>query len=112
MNVVQSYDRGGSGVAKPDVLGLPDKYAVLFSNTFDVWNAHLARNRVRDRYYDGKNALKDLGISIPPSLTNIETVVGWPQKAVDSLAVRSRFDGYGGSDALNDLVEQNNFFSS
>ena len=112
MNVVQSYDRGGSGVAKPDVLGLPDKYAALFSNTFDVWNAHLARNRVRDRYYDGKNALKDLGISIPPSLTNIETVVGWPQKAVDSLAVRSRFDGYGGSDALNDLIEQNNFFSS
>lgn len=112
MNIAQTYDRGGSGVAKPDVLGLPSKYAVLFSDTFDVWNAHLARNRIRERYYDGKNALKDLGIAIPPSLTNIETVVGWPQKAVDALSVRSRFDGYSGSDDLNDLIDQNNFFSS
>lgn len=72
----------------------PAKYRYMLADLFGLWSSKLARNRLRMRYYNGKNTLKDLGISIPPALHNIETVVGWPQKAVDMLAVRSRFDGF------------------
>ena len=54
-----------------------------------------------------ENVLKDLGISIPPSLRNIETVVGWPKKAVSAMASRSRFDGFTvGDEALASQIDQ------
>lgn len=71
----------------------PD-YIALIDHLLDVWERHLPRNQLRRRYYDGENVLKDLGIAIPPPLQNVETVVGWPKKAVTSMASRSRFDGF------------------
>jgi hypothetical protein len=59
-----------------------------------AWDIKRNRNMLRLNYYDGKVSLKDLNISIPPRLRSIETVCGWPAKAVDTLAARSRFDGY------------------
>ena len=73
---------------------MPPEYAAMIDDCLELWAAKLSRNRLRMRYYNGKNVLKDFGISIPPSLLNVETVVGWPQKAVDSMAVRCRFDGF------------------
>lgn len=52
------------------------------------------RHRIRKRYYDSKNALKDLGIAIPPNLRNLDAVLGWPAKAVDKLAERTHLDGF------------------
>lgn len=63
-----------------------------------VWADRLPGNLLRRRYYEGRNVLKDLGISIPPSLRDVETVVGWPKKAVTAMASRSRFDGFSVSD--------------
>ena len=74
--------------------GLPEEYAYMMHDLVTLWSRKLTRNQLRMRYYRGKNILKDLGISVPPPLRNVETVVGWPQKAVDMLAVRSRFDGF------------------
>lgn len=74
--------------------GLDDMYQAMIYDLLALWSSKLARNQLKYRYYNGKNALKDFGISIPPQLLNIETVVGWPQKAVDAMAVRSRFDGF------------------
>ena len=71
----------------------PD-HAAMISDLLGLWEAKLARNQLKMRYYRGRNVLKDFGISIPPQLLNVETVVGWPQKAVDMMAVRSRFDGF------------------
>lgn len=82
-------DRGVS--MPPD---MPDKWAWEIEDLFDVWAGHLMRNMERFAYYDGKNRLKDFGISTPPELLNVQTVVGWPNKAVMSLAERSRFDGF------------------
>ena len=91
--------------------GLADEYQAMIYDLLALWENKLARNQLRYRYYNGKNKLKDFGISIPPQLLNIETVVGWPQKAVDALAVRSRFDGFTASDAdtqamLNKIAER------
>ena len=66
----------------------------LIERLLTIWESHLSKNQLRRRYYDGENHLKDLGISIPPALRFVETVVGWPKKAVTSMAARSRFDGF------------------
>ncbi|MFF5793688.1 phage portal protein [Paeniglutamicibacter sp. NPDC012692] len=52
------------------------------------------RHRMRRHYYDGTNALKDLGISTPPSLRNLDVALGWPAKAVDSLSKRVNLEGF------------------
>lgn len=51
------------------------------------------RNRLRSKYYDGRNALHDIGYSLPPVAKDIHIVVGWPAKAVEGLANRVRLDG-------------------
>ena len=87
----------------------PQEWREMLYDLLELWGAKLGRNMLKMRYYNGKNVLKDFGISIPPTLLNVETVVGWPQKAVDAMAVRSRFDGYTATDSdvqslLNRLV--------
>lgn len=72
----------------------PAEYCAMLHDLLTLWACKLGRNQLKMRYYNGKNVLKDFGISIPPKLLNVETVVGWPQKAVDMMAVRSRFDGF------------------
>jgi hypothetical protein len=52
-----------------------------------------SRNRVRSKYYDGRNELKDIGYSLPPIAKDIDIVVGWPEKAVEALANRVVLDG-------------------
>ncbi len=66
----------------------------LLRTLLDKWATKVRRNQLRMTYYDGKNRLRDLGISIPPQLRSVETVVGWPAKAVDALAHRIVFDGF------------------
>lgn len=78
---------------------MPGAYKDMLDDCLSLWAGKLSRNMLKYRYYNGKNVLKDFGISIPPSLLNVETVVGWPQKAVDSMAVRCRFDGFKSQDA-------------
>lgn len=93
--------------------GLPQRETQILNDLLLVWSKKLSRNQKRVQYYLAKNKLRDLGISIPPSLTDVETVVGWPAKAVDALAVRSRFDGFttdSGEDAdLQEVLEANRF---
>jgi hypothetical protein len=105
--------------ATPDTSGLtipglsPADQDVL-TGLFLRLSSTMSRNLLRRQYYDHKNTLKDLGISIPPQLKSVETVVGWPAKAVDVLARRVHLEGFylSGSSALedsgfNDLVEEN-----
>lgn len=80
-------------------------------------DAKAGRNRLRAQYYDGKYPLKDLGISTPPTLRRMNTVLGWPAKAVDVLNRRCVLDGFslptGDVDAwgIPDLLVANNFDS-
>lgn len=91
--------------------GLSDTERDCVEELLAVWNDKLERNRIKRRYYEQKNTLHDLGISIPPILTNLNEVVGWPAKAVDVLAVRSVFDGFSFDDGedhgLADVVHRN-----
>lgn len=57
-------------------------------------NQHEGRNRLRSAYYDGRNAVRDLAISMPPNLRRIALVLGWSAKAVDILNRRCNLEGF------------------
>lgn len=50
-----------------------------------------SRVRMRYKYYEMKYRVKDMGISTPPHLHNMNVVMGWCSKAVDVLADRLVF---------------------
>lgn len=54
-------------------------------------NRKESRVRMRYNYYEMKNRIKDFGISTPPELRNLQSVLGWCGKAVDNLADRIVF---------------------
>lgn len=63
------------------------------------------RIRLRYNWYDMKASAMDLGISTPPNLVALNTVVGWNKKAVDCLAERLQFREF-----ANDIYEMNGIF--
>ncbi|MGI5493829.1 phage portal protein [Microtetraspora malaysiensis] len=80
------FDAGVPGLAAGD--------QELLTKLWRQLAAKWPRHQIRQRYYDRKYVLKDLGIAIPPSLRNLDTVLGWPAKAVDVLARRLNLDGF------------------
>lgn len=83
--------------------GIPEEWRDIVADLLGLWASKVSRNRLKMRYYNGRNVLKDFGISVPPQLRTVETVVGWPKKAVDSMAVRCRYDGF---TATNSAVQR------
>ena len=82
----------------------------------DKLQAKRESNRTNQDYYDQKVLIKDLGISLPPQFRKMESVLGWPAKAVDVLADRIQLQGFqipGSDDAfgLNGVALENDFFN-
>lgn len=65
-----------------------------------VWSGKLRMNCRRKRYYDAHNEIRDLDISIPPQLRDVDSVVGWPAKAVDALSARHVLTGFECADSV------------
>ncbi len=74
---------------------------------------HHYANEVKAKYFNGHNRLKDLKISIPPTLVHVGAVVGWPGTSVQVLEERLDFEGFIGADelAVNDFYRQNDLDS-
>lgn len=90
-------------------MGMADDDRGVLLGLIEKLNYKRIRNELRRRYYEGHNTLKDLGISIPPSLKTVEVVVGWPAKAVDSMSRRTILEGFTsstGGGELDALVAQ------
>ena len=85
-----------------------DELGLIFSLVKKLKN-HQGGNSLKENYYEGKNRLKDLNISIPPSLKMVDAVVGWPGTAVDVLEERLDFEGFIGADnlGLNEIYRAN-----
>ncbi|HEY9369745.1 phage portal protein [Streptomyces sp.] len=60
---------------------------------------------LRDCYYNGEQLIRDLGISIPPQLKGLHTVIGWPQIGVDALEQRLDIETWRYKDAPDDSGE-------
>jgi hypothetical protein len=69
---------------------------------------------LRDAYYNGNQLIRDLGISVPPQLRGLHTVVGWPATVVDTLDERLDVEGFRyassaqGDDELWNIWQSNN----
>lgn len=73
---------------------------VIIEHLTKKLNRYNAKNVIAQQYYEGKNKLKDLRISLPPQLTAVDSIVGWAGTAVDVLEERLDLEGYIGGDAL------------
>lgn len=61
---------------------------------------HDHRNEILEKYYEGKQRIKDFNISIPPQLRLVESVVGWAGTAVQVMEERLDFEGFIAPDTL------------
>lgn len=99
---------------KYQIEGLNEELSLELQTLLEVLETKTERNRLKVQYYDMKNRLRDMGVSIPPQLTRFQSVVGWAKKAVDALANRSIFEGFIHEDEEADsqiraILEQNRF---
>lgn len=77
------------------VEGILDEDIPTIRALIKVWRDRFPGNIIKSGYYFAKYHIKDFGISIPPRiLTQVHACVGWPAKAVRSLADLTVFDGY------------------
>lgn len=82
----------------------------------NVLRADMLRDRwalqLRDAYFNGEQLVRDLGISIPPQLKGLHTVIGWPRVGVESLEERLDLEAFRWADGadssdLSEIVEAN-----
>ena len=91
-------------MAVPQVDGMGAADQDILAGLVRQLNAKQSRNRLRSKYADGKQGLVDLGISLPPSMKEVEAVVGWPMKAVNSLSRRNILQGFTCTDSTPDDI--------
>lgn len=67
------------------------------------------RAKTRYEFYEMKNVIPDFGISTPPKLKSMQSVLGWCGKAVDSLADRLQFRTFENDDFdMGEIYQLNN----
>lgn len=76
------------------LVGLSEDEADIFMGLHRKMNDDKPVLQLRDAYYNGEQAMTDLGISIPPELRGLHTVMGWPRLAVDALHERMDVEGF------------------
>ncbi|MFE5958879.1 phage portal protein [Streptomyces rubiginosohelvolus] len=85
----------------------------------NVLRADMMRDRwelkLRDAYFNGEQLVRDLGISIPPQLKGLHTVIGWPRVGVESLEERLDLEAFRWADGrdsseLSEIAEANDLF--
>src|SRR5690606_5531068 len=79
--------------------------ARLVGQLLDRLGQHRGKNKIREAYYDGKQRVRELGISIPPKLRSIDTVIGWPALVVDVLEERLDWLGWAAEGNIFGLEE-------
>jgi hypothetical protein len=88
------------------VAGLTDDERALIAGLQQKLSYLSTSMMVSQAYYDGTQPLANLGISIPPGLAGIRTVVDWPRICIDPLVQRAVVDGFrmpGQTDTDDDL---------
>jgi hypothetical protein len=97
------------------LIGLSDdELQILTMLRSDLMNQRL-KLELLDAYFNGEQLIRDLGISIPPQLKGLHTVIGWPRIGVEALEQRLDLeafrwaDGSDGSD-IEEIAEANDWF--
>ncbi len=98
-------------LAMASIPGVPDADMDLIRLLAKVWRQKYPNNLLRSGYYYAHEKLNDFGIGVPQSIrSQVKACVGWPHKAVRSLADFTDFDGweYQGGDTygIDELSEE------
>ncbi|MDX5563760.1 phage portal protein [Streptomyces sp. ID05-04B] len=104
-------------------VSIPDLPLVTLSDDelslINLLRADMLRDRyallLRDAYFNGEQLVRDLGISIPPQLKGLHTVIGWPRVGIESLEERLDLEAFrwaDGSDSsdLAEIADANDLF--
>lgn len=101
-----------------NVRGMGDAEKIQLKELVDALKRHDGKNRLKDRYYEGKVTLGEvnLGIALPEGMSRLEIGCAWGAKTVDVLAGRSMFDGFVDTNGaentdLADIVRDNNLIA-
>ncbi len=94
--------------------GVDDEHMELLHEAVRTWHEKRKTNLKLSAYYDAEQPFRNLGISIPPNMKGIRAALGWPQRAVQALARKHRFEGFsvaGQQDPfeISGLLDQNHF---
>lgn len=92
----------------------PDELDLVTALRTDL-QTHRFRLELLDHYFNGEQLVRDLGISIPPQLKGLHTVIGWPRIGVEALEQRLDLEAFrwaDGADAsdLTEIAEANDLF--
>lgn len=82
------------GTSAPTIPGIADSDKDLFRKLYETWESKRYRNLLRTIYYEGKNALRDFGIAVPPQMQSAYTPLQWIAKGVHAVTRRSVFEGF------------------
>lgn len=98
------------------VTGLPKEELERLNRLAEVYNYHLSKNALKNRYYEGRIPLSEvnLGLALPQGMKGLEIDCAWGAKTVDVLAARSMFDGFVGlngadPEELGKIISGNRF---
>ena len=105
-------------ISPTNIAGLTLNEQEMLQDLIDVYNEHSVKNYEKEKYYEGKIALRDvnLGIALPDTLSRLEIGCAWGAKCVDVLAARSMFDGFVGAsgaevEGLAQIVDGNHLIA-
>ncbi|WP_030407529.1 phage portal protein [Streptomyces albus] len=92
----------------------PDELDLLGALRTDLMGAR-TRLDLLDAYFNGEQLVRDLGISIPPQLKGLHTVIGWPRIGVEALEQRLELEAFRWADGadpedLREIAEANDLF--
>lgn len=97
------------------LLGLSDdELALVTALRTDLLSGRF-RLELLDAYFNGEQLIRDLGISIPPQLQGLHTVIGWPRIGVEALEQRLDLEAFRWADGedsadLEEIAEANDLF--
>ena len=97
--------------------GLSEAHREVVRELLSNWSSHYRGNMLRADYYEAHNMLKDLGIAVPDSLSDLEVACGWGYKCVEVMRDHLAFDGFTAPDdedmdALLKQVARRNFMDT
>ena len=75
------------------VQGLSSDELALVSKLVGKLEAKKPYNDLREKYFDGQDRVRQLGIAVPPQLRDLLAIVGWPGMAVSVLEERLDWQG-------------------
>ena len=81
----------------PAMDGLDAREAAIIKQLATQYSSYQASNNLRSLYYLGKHSLRaagKLGLAVPAQIGKLETILGWPAKAVTTLEHRLNLRGF------------------